>query len=236
MDDVKNGIYPLGIRQNYNVIFYSDIALRNYVRSKELFKQLDFTGGIAEEDLIFDLFAEHVISTIIFSTMCIEAYLNDYAAACLGDEEFYGYFDKLSIEGKFALIGKFVLLTQIDKSQSYYSRLKCLVRDRNKYTHSKSTAFVEFNKLIDLSELDDEDLSLWEASGIDETPYREMLNAAKNSLLAIRDIALFFDAHDSKADAIARLFCVGSTIPDKHGNDVRSKILHELHIKDVVNR
>ena len=224
----------MGGRQNYNPIFYSDIALRNYVRAKERFGELDFSADGFEEDLSFDVFIEHSISTIIFSTMCIEAYLNDYAAACLGDDEFYGYFDKLSIEGKFALVGKFVLSIEVNKSQSYYSRLKRLIRERNQYTHSKSKSIAGYKALEDIPELSDEDLSRLEEAGIDPVPYRELLDSAKNALLTIRDIALFFDAHDSGADAIERLFCHGAEILDKNGKDIRNKILRELRIKNTV--
>ena len=77
-------------------------------------------------------------------------------------------------------------------------------------------------------------MNQWEEQGIDPTPYREMLDSAKNALQAIRDIALFFDDHDAAADAIARLFCCGTEIPDKSGKDVRNDILRELHIENVV--
>lgn len=77
-------------------------------------------------------------------------------------------------------------------------------------------------------------LSQWDKQGIDPAPYREMLDSAKNALLAIRDIAIFFDEHDAAADAIARLFCCGVEIPDKTRKDVRNDILKELHIENVV--
>ena len=234
MDSEKKRIYPMGCRQNYNPILYSDIAVRNYIRAKEQFDVLDFSANGCEEDLSYDLFGEYVISTIIFSTMCIEAFLNDYAAACLGDKEYYGYFDKLSIDGKFALIAKFVFSASIDKSQAYYYRLKRLIRERNEYTHSKST-FLESPKLADLNfEIIDDMVEKILAVEINPAPYREMLDSAKNALLAIRDIALFFDTYDASVDAIARLFCCGSSVPDNNGVDIRDKVLKELCIKNMV--
>ena len=90
MAQEKKHIYPDGGRQNYNAILYSDIALRNYARAKEQLAEVDFSYDSYEDDLPYDLIYEYAIATIIFSAMCIEAYLNDYAAACLGDKEFYG--------------------------------------------------------------------------------------------------------------------------------------------------
>lgn len=235
MSNEKRRIYPNCARENYAAILYSDIALRNYARAKEQFEKLDFSSDGFEEDLDFDLLREYSISTIIFSTMCIEAYLNDYAAACLGDKEFYDYFDKLKIEGKFALIGKFVLATEIDKSKSYYYRLRRLVKERNEYTHSKSKKIEGYHCYSEVPEIPIEVLSQWEQDGIDPAPYCEMLDSAKNALLAIRDVALFFDAHDAAADAIARLFGYGEAIPDKNGNDVRNDILRELELKKLVS-
>ena len=234
MDSEKKRIYPMGGRENYNPIFYADIAMRSYVRAKEQYNKLDFSADGFEEDSDFDLLREYVISTIIFSTMCIEAFLNDYAAACLGDKEFYDYFDKLKIEGKFALIGKFVLSTEIDKGKSYYYRLRRLVKERNEYTHSKSKKLEGYHCYAEAPEIPIDVLNQWEEQGIDPTPYREMLDSAKNALQAIRDIALFFDGHDAAADAIARLFCCGTEIPDKSGKDVRDDVLKELHIENVV--
>ena len=124
----------MGGRENYNPIFYADIAMRNYVRAKEQFDELDFSSDGFEENLGFDLLKEYAVSTIIFSTMCIEAFLNDYAAACLGDKEFYDYFDKLNIEGKFALVGKFVLCAEVNKGENYYYRLRKLVKEMNIHT------------------------------------------------------------------------------------------------------
>lgn len=235
MSSEKKRIYPTALsRQNYNLIIYSDIALRSYVRAKQQYETLDFSLNEFEEDISFDMFLEYTISTIVFSAMCIEAFLNDYAASCLGDEEFYGYFDKLSIEGKFALVAKFVLATEIDKSKSYYSRLKSLIRDRNKYTHSKSTTLEGYSRLEDILEVPMEELSAWEKDGIDPKPYQDMLKSAREGLLAIRDIACFFDEHDASANAIARLFCIGGAIPDADGKDIRENVLHELHIDSEV--
>ena len=228
MENEKKQIYPQCGRTNYNAGIYADIAMRNYIRAKRQFECLDFgTTGLSEY-LAFDLFFEYSVSTIIFSTMCIESFLNDYAAACLGDDEFYGYFDKLSIEGKFALIGKFLLKTDIDKSVSYYSRLKKLVRDRNEYTHSKSLE-VRLSDLAGLvSELTLEDL---EAMRTEVKPYRELLDSAKNSLCAIRDIAYFFDANDSGIIATKRLFGIDIVVVDDARNDVRKEVWKELQIK-----
>lgn len=235
MADKKKRIYPEGGRQNYNAILYSDIALRSYARAKEQFEGVDFTIDDYEDNLPYDLIYEYSISTIIYATMCIEAFLNDYAAACLGDKEFYGNFDKLSIDGKFVLIGKFIMTAEIDKGQAYFYRLKTLIKERNELTHSKSKELVGYNCYSEEPDLPDDTFDQQEEEGIDSAPYEEMIKSAKSALLAVRDIALFFDEHDAAAHAIARLFGYGEPIPDKNGNDIRNEILKELELKKLVS-
>lgn len=235
MGSPKKRIYPNCGRENYNVILYADVALRNYARVKEQFESVDFSCDDYDDNLQYDLILEYSMITILFSTMCIEAFLNDYAAACLGDKEFYGNFDKLSIDGKFALIGKFVLSAEIDKGQSYFFRLKTLIRERNELTHSKSKEIADYHCYTEEPALVDDPFGECE-DGINPAPYKEMIKSANNAILAVRDIALFFDMHDASAHAIARMFGYGEPILDKNGNDVRNDILRELGLKRLVNQ
>ena len=93
--------------------------MRNYYWAKKSYDTLDKTDY--ENYLyVLDEIHKYTISTVVFSAMSIEAFFNNYAASCLGDEEFYDNFDKLSVISKFKLIAKFILKEDIDKTQSYY--------------------------------------------------------------------------------------------------------------------
>ena len=65
-------------------------ATASYKQIKEAEYSWDYYGE-------YDSMNKSVVSTIVFSAMAIEAFINDYAAACLGDLDFYDNFDKLSL-------------------------------------------------------------------------------------------------------------------------------------------
>lgn len=199
-------MYPEGIRENCFATDYCEIAVEAYYKAIQSAKVLEEINYVAcdNQDYYSDM-EKNVVITIVFSAMCIESFLNDYAAACLGDSEFYDNFDKLSEISKLELISKFILKTTVDKEKSYYSQLKTLIKARNSYVHNKSKDFDintyrEENSYLVFSE--DE----CEPPVYNKVIVKEEIKSALNALKAIRDIALFFDEHDSGAYALYQLF------------------------------
>lgn len=186
--------------------------MQNFVLAKENFEVLkkqnfDIELYKYEEDLF-----KNCVATVVFSTMTLEAFFNDYAASCLGDSEFYGSFDKLNLKAKFELIAKFILKTEYDKSQAYYSHLHTLIKTRNEYIHSKSSIVeiqtYSFEEITRIKENFEADIEMMAIPSLDKSEIISDFNKAKNAIKAIRDIAYFFDENDANANVLAKLFKV----------------------------
>lgn len=201
-------------RNNYMVTTYAKIAVDNYCKAKEKMEEIleqEWYEILADIRLIEKL-EESAIITVIFATMSIEAFLNDYAAACLGDNDFYDNFDKLSVENKFNLISKFILKVQIDKSKAYYYFLRKLLKKRNELVHSKSE---DANKYaLTKEELDD---LVEERERIGEDFYKKsaeslikecmaLLDHSKNAIKAMLELSRFFDKNDEVVRAERKMF------------------------------
>lgn len=197
-------------RQNCLASFYSEIAMESYVNAHILYNEIKKDDYRGENLYKLCKMQKQVISTVVFSAMCIESFLNDYAASCLGDDEFYDNFDKLSAISKFQLIAQFILKTEIDKSKSYYFRLKELFRNRDSYVHNKSSDAEIYGYSEDEYEMFNAFREEFEAGLIDsnlsktetDNDFRQALNALK----AVYELATFFDFRDSNIKAVIRLF------------------------------
>ena len=222
----EKGFYPEYFsRKNYLCSMYAEIAVENYYHAKDAYdrlKEMDYYCGETGDEI--DKLNKCSAISVVFSAAAIEAFLNDYSAACLGDEEFYDNFDKLSVLSKLQLIAKFIMHTTIDKSKSYYGCLKILERERNELIHSKSVAITgvgytksEYEELQkSFHEADDD--SEWE---IDISSYSEPFRTAKNGIIAMKDLALFFDRNDKNAHAVICFFSPLS-------NQIRSEKNHPM--------
>ena len=188
-----------------------------------------------EAECAIDAFYKEVISTVVFSAMAIEAFFNDYAAACLGDSEFYDNFDQLSTIGKFELIAKFILCAEVDKSKSYYSHLKKLIKSRNNYIHNKSTELTIPDISIEDAIKADSRLAQYLSSDedlpVDQGELNDGLNEALDALKAIRDIAQFFDLYDTNICATARFFGLYCGFDVNSTEEYRRYALKMLRIK-----
>ena len=132
-------------RVNCMVSQYSDIAVENYRNAVLLYKEMDkvhFKEMMLQEQ--YQIFYQKVVISAVFSAMAIEAFINNYAAACLGDNFFYENFDRLSIIGKLQLISKFLFEKEVDKGKEYYYCLKTTFSLRDKLVHSKSSSLYDF--------------------------------------------------------------------------------------------
>lgn len=201
-------IYPNSIRSGCFANMYCEIAMELYYNaavSYERIKKAEYSWNCYSE---YDSMNKSIVTTIVFSAMTIEAFLNDYAAACLGDSDFYDTFDKLSLLGKFELIARFILKSgRLDRSKSYYSRLKSLVKSRNEHVHckSKSLNIQEFSS-DEVQKAECMDLTEQEFSRLNATDIKSDIAKALDALKAIHDVAVYFDEYDSNITAVSRLF------------------------------
>lgn len=205
-------IYPNYARANDFSFMYCEMAMQSFVLAKENFAVLE-KGNFAIELIEYeDELFKNCVATVVFATMTLEAFFNDYAASCIGDAEFREGFDKLNLKAKFGLIARLILKVEYDKSKSYYSHLHSLNSTRNEYVHSKSSlakiqtySLEEFTKMKERFEADIETM---EIPTLDKVEINSDFNKAKIAIKAIRDIAYFFDENDVNANALAKLFRV----------------------------
>lgn len=126
------------MRENYNGRMYCEIAVKNYIEAKRCLnrvKILEDENNIYEEEEQFN----HALSiTIVFSSIAIESFINNYLATCLGDNEFYDDFDNLKTISKINMAAKFIIGKNIEKHTELYYCINELIKNRNKIVHSKS--------------------------------------------------------------------------------------------------
>ena len=230
-------IYPEGIRTNVLAGMYSEIAMESYFYAKkyhDILKENNYSAFFVQEE---QEMYKNIVKTVVFSAMSIESFFNDYAAACLGDSEFYSNFDKLSSLGKFQLIAKFILKSKVEKEEKYYFYLKTLFSLRDSYVHNKSTQkeidgftnledFLGFFEKLHKGEFVAEPLSLGK-SEIDND-YKGAVNALK----AIKEIALYFDKYDANRFAIQSLLHpLGLKLGSEKEKEYKAVAFKELGIK-----
>ena len=230
-------IYPEGLRSNCFAGMYCEIAMESYVNASNNFKVLsenNYSILYAYEHIEMD---KNVIKTIVFSAMAIESFLNNYAAACLGDSEFYCNFDKLSTMSKFQLIAKFILKSEINKQSSCYYYLKSLFRLRDSYIHNKSS----IEKIYGFSSVDEanEFIQITYGDELEEYEYhynKDEINkdykSALNALKAIKEMADYFDKYDGARIATPILFHPsGILCGSKKEKEYKTQVFSELNIK-----
>ena len=208
---MAQSIYPNYLRENVYAGTYCEIAMESYFQAKQLHNVIKKHNYIVSS--IHDIFTmdKYSIITIVFSAMCLEAFINDYAAACLGDSDFYENFDKLSTISKLQLIAKFIWNDDLDKGQAYYCRLKRLFKERDAIVHSKShlskyqgMTEVEFKQYVSQNTERADNVG-YDEDAFDKDEVDTVIRTALDSLKAIYDIAKLFDAHDSNVHAVSKL-------------------------------
>ena len=224
-------MYPTQIRLRDFSTTYVNIAMRHYLDAKSQCNTI-IRGGVISDEVfgLCPLFYQNVIICVVFSHMAIESFLNDYAAACLGDEVFYKSFDSLNILSKFQLIAMLILKSDFDKKESYWSFLLELNKLRNSYAHNKSERSDKEYTASDVAFLK----GIYEEFGnlmpplVDGTDFRATLRLALNALKAVRDVAKYFDTYDNQCCAIKRLFGTNSLMDDR---PFKTEVLSDLAIK-----
>lgn len=231
---MQDSIYPGGIRFNNFSSAYCEMAIESFAIAKQSFTNLKQAGFSVEDYEYKDTMDKSIIATIIFSAMAIEAFVNDYAAACLGDSDFYDNFDKLSICSKLELIARFILKTEVDKSKAYYSLLRKLFKQRDYYVHGKSHR-LEGNesglakKVYVIEEIGPDNSTIAKFNAEDS---RNDIRDAFDAIRAIKEIAVFFDKNDSSIHAVSKFFYLSDYYDKtKKMAYIRENILFPLGIK-----
>lgn len=119
------------------------------------------------------------IQAIVFSTMCFEAAIYDFAAIHLGDEYVAQHLDKLDLLSKWLVIPQLVSGIELNKGEAPYGALKQLIKQRNRLVHAKSEP-------LDLTKIDDHNRKISSRKiGFDHAVH----NAFKSLVL----MSLYFD-------------------------------------------
>ena len=92
-------IYPEGARNNILAGMYCEIAMEAYFHATKYYQIIRENNYSAFSGYELSEMNKYIVKTVVFSAMSIESFLNDYAAACLGDSEFYSNFDKSRTNG-----------------------------------------------------------------------------------------------------------------------------------------
>lgn len=223
-------------RSGDNIGSYGTIAIENYYWAEVKLEKANAISEEAVEDL-FELIEEisnHVVVSIVFASMCVEAFLNDYAAVCLGDSSYYHNFDSLSPESKLLLIGNFLLDAPVDKGGAMFFHLRKLSKSRNGYVHSKTTEIknIEEYSEKDIELLQKRNLHFTIQDEIEISGIKELIQDAKNGIEALREIAYYIDMYDETANAVSRIFSI-FVYPELNEQTPRGKVIKELGIHFV---
>lgn len=125
-------------RMNTLYKIYFDIAQEEYAKclNVEAIDDSEMHEG-EKTDLSYKA-KGHAIKAIVFSSMCVESAINDYAGTQLGDNYTEKHLASLDVLSKWVIIPKLVCGKSIDKSGPAFNALKKLVKARNKLVHNKS--------------------------------------------------------------------------------------------------
>ena len=131
----------LEITFRYYETFYS-ISFKNYQEIIKECNRRDNTKGRTDDDI--DIICECnakiqglAITTVVFSCMCIESYINCYGVSNFSKSYFENYLDKLDLKSKWVVIPKLVTGNQIKTDLNVFEKLENVITLRNKLVHDK---------------------------------------------------------------------------------------------------
>lgn len=128
---------------------YFDIAQKEYAKCLEI-ESMDISA--LNEFQVFDIsdrMDQHKIKAIVFSALCVEAAINNYAGIHFGDKYSEKHLQSLDVISKWVIIPKLACGKSIDKSGSAFEALTRLIRSRNSLVHNKSKAFNSNPSFVD---------------------------------------------------------------------------------------
>lgn len=125
--------------------FYYVISLQNKQAFDRCQKEINEIIDSEREQYMIDMETDSLrhqglkcaVQSIVFSAMCLEAFICGYSVNNLGKSYTNLHIERLSIESKFILVPQLVTGKEIDKSGQAYEGLKKLIKDRNKIVHFK---------------------------------------------------------------------------------------------------
>lgn len=223
-------------RSNVMYSIYGDIVLEHLVDSYNSLQEInkfDISNDMSDYDCLYKRIEADYIEIIVFSAMCIEAFLNDYIASCTSDNKFHEQFDRLPVLTKFEQVIESIFKisdsNNISNLDDLKSKLRELNKSRNELVHSKSKS--AYN-LIDFF-FDDTDIDQNEIIDYDneyEATIEHILNECKDlydkSIYFIKivvDLANFIDSQDDRVNALCKMlsFCKEPIINNEYRNDVQ---------------
>ena len=127
--------------------FYYRIAFQNRERHDSYLHDIEQLSSCREDEWMKDMqrsdwrhqSVKCAVQSIVFSAMCIEAFIFGYAEKHLGGNYTKQHIEKLNIESKFIVVPRLVAGLEINKSGQAYEMMKKLISDRNKIVHFKSS-------------------------------------------------------------------------------------------------
>lgn len=191
---------------------YVEIAIKSYSHMKKSLQVLEEASYICngETGQAYDDLQKNIIITIVFAAMAIESYINDYAAACVNDEDYYECFDKLSVLDKLQLVSLFVFQVEFNKDQAVFTHIKDLFKDRNNFVHNKSMRSDLFFRKHGVTISERSEVKLQNQEDLEGNPNSATYNPselkadigkAKNAIKALKHLARFIEAHDETENA-----------------------------------
>ena len=120
---------------------YAEAAEKSYCDYVRLSHQIEAYGCIEYDENLQNLNYDKTIAglqTVVFSAMCFEAAIYDFASIYLGDDYVRDHLDKLDVLSKWLVVMRFISGIEIPKGVAPYGALKNLVAERNRLVHSKS--------------------------------------------------------------------------------------------------
>lgn len=166
---------------------YLEIAVDSFKEYQKNIKELDLIvseGGFWHEGIfVYNKMVDHsscvnslrknTIKTIIFLTTFLDVYIYEFGGIVLGDRYTKEHLDKLDTLSKWIVIPKLITGKEINKSKSYFSDFKELIKWRNALIHHKSKDAIPF--IVSEKKIERNDLKpIYEM--VDITKFFKMLN------------------------------------------------------------
>lgn len=206
---MQRKIYPIRSRSNASIRLYTEIAVESCYHMDKFYMAIENNNYSLECKTEYSSLVKSAMNTIVFSAMALEAFFNDYGAACIGDSVFDKDYGQCSPTGKMLIISGLVFGEKMDTSKECYCKVKELFKIRNSLVHWKSEP-LRFHNLSD-EELrekilqEDKDL-LQEPTTLDRKNVRKIYRDGIDALKAVKLVAQYFDDHDLHAVALLRFF------------------------------
>ncbi|BFM18393.1 hypothetical protein R50073_45760 [Maricurvus nonylphenolicus] len=120
---------------------YFEVAQEEYVKCLDVEALDDSDLHESEKTELSYKATGHAVKAIVFSALCVEASINNYAGIHLGDSYCENHLYSMDVISKWVVIPKLVCGKSIDKSGPAFGALKRLIKARNKLVHNKSQEF-----------------------------------------------------------------------------------------------